>query len=93
MANKKDLINMVAEKTDITKKDVSTVVDAVFESIKELTVQDGKLSIVGHGSYEVRERAARKGVNPSTGESIDIPATKVPAFKAGKEFKETVKNS
>ena len=82
MANKQDLIAKVAEATELTKKDSAAAVDAVFASIEEL---------IGFGNFEVRERAARQGRNPQTGETISIAASKVPAFKAGKALKDAVK--
>lgn len=89
--NKKDLINAVAEKTGMTKKDSGLVVESVFDAIKETLSKGEKVQIIGFGTFEVRDRAARKGRNPQTGEEIDIPATRVPAFKAGKALKDTVR--
>lgn len=89
--NKKDLINAVAEKTGMTKKDSGLAVDVVFDTIQESLVDGEKVQIIGFGSFEVRDRAARDGVNPSTGEKIRIPATRVPAFKAGKALKDAVR--
>lgn len=96
MANKTDLINEVqgyleANEFKASKKEVGLFVDAVLDSIQDVTVREGKLQIIGHGTYEVRERAAREGHNPSTGEKIHIEAKKVPAFKAGKGFKDLLK--
>lgn len=92
MANKSELIDKVAQATDLTKKDASAAVEAVFDSITETLSNDEKVQIIGFGTFEVRERAARKGRNPQTGDEIEIPASKVPAFKAGKALKESVKN-
>ncbi|MGM7685253.1 HU family DNA-binding protein [Cytobacillus sp. Hm23] len=90
--NKTEFINAVAEKAELSKKDASKVLEAVTNSISE-TLKDGdKVSLLGFGTFEVRERAARKGRNPQTGEEIEIAASKVPAFKAGKELKDAVKN-
>lgn len=89
--NKTDLVNLVSEKADLTKKDSGIVIDAVFESVTEGLKEDGKVQLVGFGTFEVRERSARKGRNPQTGEEIDIPASKIPAFKAGKSLKDAVK--
>lgn len=89
--NKTELINKVAEMTDLTKKDATKVVDAVFQSIADALAQGDKVQIIGFGNFEIRERAARKGRNPQTGEEIEIAASKVPAFKAGKALKEAVK--
>lgn len=88
--NKTDLINQVAEKATMTKKDAAKAVDALFDSIIEALSTGDKVQIVGFGNFEIRERSARKGRNPQTGEEIEIAASKVPAFKPGKLFKETV---
>ncbi|MDE5413825.1 MAG: HU family DNA-binding protein [Bacillaceae bacterium] len=88
--NKTDLINSVAEQAEISKKDAAKAVDAVFESITDALKDGGKVQLVGFGSFEVRERSARKGRNPQTGEEIEIPATKNPAFKPGKQLKDAV---
>lgn len=85
--NKSELINAVAEKTQLTKKDSEKAVSAVFDVITEQLAKDEKVVLVGFGTFEVRHRAARKGRNPSTKEEILIPATKAPAFKAGKNLK------
>ena len=89
--NKKELIKIVAEATGLPKKDVTTVVDTVFDKIAEALKNGESVNITGHGKYEVRERAARKGRNPQTGEEIEIPASKTPAFKPAKQLKEFVK--
>lgn len=89
--NKTELINAVAERSGLTKKAANDAVEAVLESITEALANGDKVTLVGFGTFEVRERAARKGVNPATGEPIDIPAGKVPAFKAGKALREAVK--
>lgn len=91
MANKADLVDKVADKAGLTKKDSNAAVEAVFDSIQEFLAEEEKVQLIGFGTFEVRERAARKGRNPQTGEEIQIPATKVPAFKAGKNLKEAVK--
>ncbi|WP_214484517.1 HU family DNA-binding protein [Bacillus sp. SM2101] len=89
--NKTEFINAVAEKAELSKKDASKVLEAVTNSISE-TLKDGdKVSLLGFGTFEVRERAARKGRNPQTGEEIVIAASKAPAFKPGKELKDAVK--
>ncbi len=87
---KTDLINLVAEKTELSKKDAEKAVAAVLESITEALVSNDKVQLVGFGTFEVRDRAAREGKNPSTGAPITIPASKVPAFKAGKALKDAV---
>ncbi|WAH36137.1 HU family DNA-binding protein [Alicyclobacillus dauci] len=89
--NKQDLINKTAEKSGLTKKDSEAVVNGIFESIEEALSAGEKVQILGFGTFEVRERAARSGRNPQTGEVIEIPAGKVPAFKAGNNLKEKVK--
>lgn len=89
--NKTELIAKVAEKADLSKKDAGKAVDAVFASITEALKKGDKVQIIGFGSYEVRERAARLGRNPQTGKEIKIAASKVPAFKAGKALKDAVK--
>lgn len=91
MANKQDLIAKVAEATELTKKDSAAAVDAVFEAIEGFLAKGDKVQLIGFGNFEVRERAARKGRNPQTGEEIEIPASKVPAFKPGKGLKDAVK--
>ncbi|GAA0458886.1 HU family DNA-binding protein [Alkalibacillus silvisoli] len=89
--NKTDLINTVAESADLSKKDASKAVDSVFEAITESLTKSEKVQLIGFGNFEVRERSARKGRNPQTGQEIDIPASKVPAFKPGKALKDAVK--
>ena len=88
--NKAELIASVAEKAGMTKKAAGDAVEAVFVAISETLAKEEKVTIVGFGTFEVRARQARKGVNPSTGAEIMIPATKVPAFKPGKSLRETV---
>lgn len=89
--NKKELINIVTETTGLPKKDVTAVVDTTFDKIAEALKKGDSVNISGHGKYEVRERAARKGRNPQTGEEIEIAASKVPAFKPAKSFRDAVK--
>ncbi|QIL46607.1 HU family DNA-binding protein [Vagococcus coleopterorum] len=91
MANKAELIEKVAAKADLTKKDATTAVDAVFSTIQDLLADGEKVQLIGFGNFEVRDRAARKGRNPQTGKEISIPASKVPAFKPGKALKDAVK--
>ncbi|MFD2612009.1 HU family DNA-binding protein [Paenibacillus gansuensis] len=88
--NKSELITKVAETTELSKKDVTKAVDAVFEAISEALSGGDKVQLVGFGNFEVRERSARKGRNPQTGEEIEIPASKVPAFKPGKALKDGI---
>ncbi len=87
---KTDLINAVAEKTGLTKKDSDKAVAAVIEAVTESLAKGEKVALLGFGTFEVRERGARKGINPRTKKTITIEATKVPAFKAGAALKATV---
>jgi DNA-binding protein HU-beta len=86
--NKAELIAKVSETTDLSKKDISKAVDAIFDAITEALQNGEKVQLVGFGNFEVRERSARKGRNPQTGEEIEIPASRVPAFKPGKQLRE-----
>jgi len=88
--NKAELIGSVAEKAGMPKKDAEKAVNAVFASIEEALAKCDKVQLVGFGTFEVRERAARTGRNPQTGEEIQIAASRVPAFRAGKALKESV---
>lgn len=89
--NKTELINEVAEKTGFTKKDVTHVIDSVFDVIQESLGRGENVQLVGFGNFEIRERAARRGRNPQTGEVIEIAASRVPAFKAGKNLREGIR--
>ena len=91
MANKQELIAKVAESADLTKKDAEKAVNAVFASVSEFLAKGEKVQLIGFGTFETRERAAREGRNPQTGDPIKIAATTVPAFKAGKALKDAVK--
>ncbi len=91
MANKQELVDSVAKATGLTKKDAIASVDAVFASIEAALKKGEKVQLIGFGNFEVRDRAARKGRNPQTGEEIEIAASKVPAFKPGKALKDAVK--
>ncbi len=88
--NKGDLIDAVAAKTDMPKADATDAVNAVFDSIKSTLAEGGSVSIAGFGSFVVRDRKARTGRNPKTGEPLHIPASKAAAFKAGKALKDAV---
>ncbi len=88
--NKSELITEVAEKAGITKKDADAAVNAVIDTITEALEGGNKVQLVGFGTFEVRERGARTGRDPRTNQEIKIPASKAPAFKAGKALKETV---
>ncbi len=85
--NKTELVAAVAEKAEISKKDADSAVNAVIESIIEAVASKDKVQIVGFGTFEARERKEKIGKNPRTGEEIKIAASVVPAFKAGKAFK------
>jgi Bacterial nucleoid DNA-binding protein len=91
MANKQDLVSKVAEQSDLSKKDAEKAVNAVFTSISDYLAAGDKVQLIGFGTFETRERAARTGRNPQTGEELKIEATTVPAFKAGKALKDAVK--
>ena len=87
---KAELISAVAEKSGLTKKDSDKAVSAVIDSVTEALVGGDKVSLVGFGTFEVKSRAARKGINPRTKEPMRIEASKLPTFKAGKALKESV---
>ncbi|HEX3012391.1 MAG TPA: HU family DNA-binding protein [Syntrophomonadaceae bacterium] len=88
--NKTELVSQVAATAGMTKKDVEKVVNAFFETVEGALKSGDKVQLIGFGTFEVRDRQARKGRNPQTGEEINIPATKVPAFKAGKALKDVL---
>lgn len=90
--NKSELINAVAEKTNLTKREAEAVVNGVFDSIAEALAKGEKVQVVGFGTFETHTRAARPGRNPQNGEQITIPETRVPAFKAGKALKDLVRS-
>ena len=89
--SKKDIVERVADTTGLTKKAAEAAVNEVFAEITETLADGGEISISGFGKFEVKTRAARKGINPATKEEIDIPASKAPAFKAAKTLKDAVK--
>jgi DNA-binding protein HU-beta len=88
--NKGELVDAVAEKASVTKKQAEAAIGAAFDVIQATVAAGDKVTLVGFGSFEARERQAREGRNPQTGEAMTIPATKVPAFSAGKLFKDKV---
>ncbi len=88
--NKGELVDAVAERASVTKKQADAVLSAALETIMEAVSSGDKVTLVGFGSFEPRERKAREGRNPKTNEKMEIPATKVPAFSAGKLFRERV---
>ena len=90
--NKTELINAVAAKAELSKKDAEKALAAVIGSIEEALVAGDKVQLIGFGTFEVKERAARTGHNPKTGEAIEIAASKIPAFKAGAALKDAVKS-
>ena len=89
--NKTELINAVAAKAELSKKDADKAVAAVFAAIEEALVKGDKVQLIGFGTFEVKERAARTGHNPQTGATIEIAASKVPSFKASSALKTAVK--
>jgi len=89
--NKSELISSMAEKSKLTKKDTETFLKAFIESVEETLEKKEKVQLMGFGTFEIRNRAARIGRNPGTKEEISIPETIVPIFKAGKELKDKVK--
>jgi DNA-binding protein HU-beta len=89
--NKTELVNAVATQAELRKENTKKAVDALFETISNTLAKEEKIQFFGFGIFEVRDRAARTGRNPQTGEEIQIAASKVPAFKPGKELKEAVK--
>ncbi len=88
--NKNELISAVAEATGISKKDTDAVIKATFEAITNALANGEKVQLIGFGTFETRAREARVGINPLTKEKITVPASRVPAFKAGKALKDTV---
>ena len=88
--NKTELVASVAEKAGLTKKDSEKAVNAVLEAVTEILQQGDKVQLVGFGTFEVAERAAREGINPLTKKPMSIPASKAPKFKAGRGLKDAV---
>lgn len=88
--NKAELVDKIAEKADVSKKQADVVLTALLETIIEAVSADEKVTLVGFGSFEQRKRQAREGRNPKTGEAMTIPETTVPAFSPGKLFKDKV---
>ena len=91
--NKGELVDVIAEKANVAKKEADAVLSAAIDTIVESVAKGEKVTLVGFGSFEKRDRQAREGRNPKTGESMTIAATTVPAFSAGKSFKEAVASS
>ncbi|KAK3241732.1 hypothetical protein CYMTET_48526 [Cymbomonas tetramitiformis] len=89
--SKKELVAKVADKTEISVKDVGPIINATLEVISESLLIGEKVSLIGFGTFEARTRKARTGRNPRTGEPLDIPESRIPAFSAGKAFKDAMK--
>ena len=89
--NKTELVAAMAAKTSVSKKDTEAVLNAFIETVQEAVKANDKVQLMGFGTFETRERAAREGINPLTKEKIQIAASKVPAFKVGKAFKDMLK--
>jgi DNA-binding protein HU-beta len=88
--NKSDLVSSIAEKSSLSKKDSEGALNAFVASVEEALVNGDKVQLIGFGSFEVRDRAQRKGRNPQTKEEITIPASKTPVFKVGKALKDSI---
>ena len=91
--NKTELVAAIAEKAELSKKDAEKALKAFTETVAEQLNNGDKIQLVGFGTFEVAERAARTGQNPQTGKAIEIPASKAPKFKAGKALKDTVNSA
>lgn len=89
--NRTELVAAIAEKSGTSKKDADAMLKAFIETVQDTVKAGDKIQLVGFGTFESRERSAREGKNPQTGEKINIAACKVPAFKAGKAFKDMLK--
>ena len=89
--NKDTLVATISEKTDLSKKDIETVIDTMVDEITKFLKEGNKVTLTGFGTFRVSNRAAREGINPQTKEKIQIPAMTVPKFTAGKSLKEAVK--
>ena len=88
---KSELIDHVANEAGLSKKDAGAAVNSVFDGIRDTLAGGGSVTVTGFGTFDVRERSARQGVNPATGEKMQIKASKAPGFKAGKTLKDAVK--
>jgi DNA-binding protein HU-beta len=88
--NKNELISAVSEATELSKKDATAAVNATFDAISKAMAEGDKVQLIGFGTFETRERSAKTAKNPRTGEAVEVPACKAPAFKAGKALKELV---
>lgn len=90
--NKEQLVNAIAERAGLTKKDANAALEAFVSTVEQAVANGDKVQLVGFGSFEARQRSARRGCNPQTGAELEIPATTVPAFKPGHTFKALVKD-
>lgn len=90
--NKQELLSAISEKSGLTKKDSEAALTAFIETVQETLKKGEKVQLIGFGSFEIRERAARTGINPITKKPMEVPAAKVPAFKAGRALKDLVNN-
>lgn len=88
--SKKDLVSAVAKKCGMSQAETGSVVDALLDEVTAALAAGKRVRLIGFGTFEIRERAARQGVNPQTGKKMEIPASKSPAFKPGKELKDAV---
>ena len=88
--NRNELVAAMSEKSGLSKKDTSAALDALTESVQDALKANDKVQLIGFGTFEVKERAARTGKNPRTGEPVEIDAAKVPAFKPGKALKDAL---
>lgn len=88
--SKKDLVSAVAKRCGLSQAQTAEVVDALLDEITQALAKGNRVRLIGFGTFEVRARAARRGVNPQTGKAMSIPASKSPAFKPGKELKDAV---
>ena len=88
--SKQELVELIAEKSGLTKADAGRALDATLEGIKEGLKKEGKVALVGFGTFEAKKRAAREGRNPLTGATVQIPAKVVPSFKAGSKLKDAL---
>ena len=89
--NKQDLVKKVAEAAGLKNAYAKAAVEATFDAVKAAVAAGDKVQLIGFGTFEVKERAARTGRNPQSGAAIEIPASKAPVFKAGKAFKDAIK--
>jgi DNA-binding protein HU-beta len=88
--NKSELVDAISQKTNVSKKEADAILTAMIEEIVAAVASGSKVTFIGFGSFEPRERQAREGRNPKTGETMTIPATRVPGFSVGKSFKDKV---